>query len=209
MKSIKGLTLINNFITDEEETELINYINGNSWDNKIKRRVQHYGYVFEYNTKKVNIQKHNNFPIWLKPIISKIQNCEILTNFKPNQCTINEYEPGIGIAPHIDTHSSFTDTIISLSLQNNIIMSFLDKTKDSEKIDILLPNKSLLILQDDSRYKFSHGISYRKTDIIKGETHKREKRISITLRKILMDGCSCDWKNLCDSQQGKLEKTRL
>ena len=88
-------------------------------------------------------------------------------------------------------------------------MSFLDKTKDSEKIDILLPNKSLLILQDDSRYKFSHGISYRKTDTIEGKIYKRGKRISITLRTILLGECKCVWKNLCDSQQDKLEKNSL
>lgn len=209
MESIKGLTLITDFITDKEEKELIKYINQNDWDNKIKRRVQHYGHVFEYSTKKVNIQKYSIFPIWLEPVISKIKKYEKLRHFAPDQCTINEYKPGIGIAHHIDTHSSFSNTIISLSLQNNIIMSFLDKTRDSEKIEILLPNKSLLILQDDSRYKFSHGISYRKTDKIDDKIYKRELRISITLREILLSECRCKWKNLCDSQDGKLEKTRL
>ena len=32
------------------------------------------------------------------------------------QCTVNEYPPGVGIAPHIDTHSAFEDGIASLSL---------------------------------------------------------------------------------------------
>ncbi len=34
----------------------------------------------------------------------------------PNQLTINEYIPGQGIAPHIDTHSAFEGAIVSLSL---------------------------------------------------------------------------------------------
>ena len=115
MIQINGLTLINNFITEQEELELINKINANKWDNKIKRRVQHYGHVFEYKTKKVNIQKHAEFPKWLSSILNKLKNIELLKDFCPDQCTINEYLPGIGIASHIDTHSSFTDIIISIS----------------------------------------------------------------------------------------------
>ena len=207
---INGLTLINDFITKHEELELINKINENDWDNKIKRRVQHYGYVFEYKTKKVDIQNHNQFPKWLDIILEKLKDIDLLKNFIPDQCTINEYYPGIGISPHIDTHSSFDNTIISISLENNIIMSFRDMIdKNIEKTEILIPNRSLLIMKDDARYKFSHGISYRKTDNINGKLVRRGKRISITLRKILTRNCNCKWAKLCDSQEGKLEMTRL
>lgn len=33
-----------------------------------------------------------------------------------DQATLNEYTPGVGLAPHIDTHSAFDGPIISLSL---------------------------------------------------------------------------------------------
>lgn len=206
MNQINGLTLLENFITEQEENELIGYINSNQWDNKIKRRVQHYGHVFDYQIKKVDSQKHIPIPQWMDNMLLKLNKINLLSGFVPNQCTINEYLPGIGIAPHIDTHSSFTDTIISISLLSNIKICF---KNEKEKIEILLPRRSLLILKDDARYSYCHGISYRKTDNINGLVIKREKRISITLRKILECGCKCKWSNLCDSQEGNLENLRL
>ena len=29
----------------------------------------------------------------------------------PDQVTVNEYPPGVGIAPHVDTHSAFEEAI--------------------------------------------------------------------------------------------------
>jgi alkylated DNA repair protein alkB family protein 8 len=34
----------------------------------------------------------------------------------PNQVTVNEYIPGQGISPHVDTHTPFGEFIFSLSL---------------------------------------------------------------------------------------------
>lgn len=41
-----------------------------------------------------------------------------------DQLTVNEYTPGVGIAPHVDTHSSFTGAIMSLSLAGGCVMVF-------------------------------------------------------------------------------------
>ena len=41
-----------------------------------------------------------------------------------DQVTVNEYPPGCGIAPHVDTHSAFTGTILSLSLGDRCVMEF-------------------------------------------------------------------------------------
>lgn len=41
-----------------------------------------------------------------------------------DQVTVNEYTPGVGIAPHVDAHSSFTGSILSLSLSGSCCMVF-------------------------------------------------------------------------------------
>jgi len=79
----------------------------------------------------------------------------------------------------------------------------------SPNVDIILEEKSLLILENESRYCYSHGISFRKTDKCNDEIVKRKKRVSITFREIRKDPCKCKWPNLCDSQDGILEPTRL
>ena len=118
LKEIEGMSLINNFITDIEEVNLLQNIYENNWDTSIKRRVQHYGIKFEYKYRKVEESKKVNFfPEWLNIIVKKLKTVNYLSNFNPNQCTINEYIPGTGIAPHIDTHSCFGNTIVSLSLR--------------------------------------------------------------------------------------------
>ena len=156
IENIKGLELFNQFISKDEEKLLLNNIynqNNNLWDTTIKRRVQHYGIKFEYKYRKI---KENteiiNFPRWIKTITKKLKTIDSLSNFNPNQCTINEYLPGIGIAPHIDTHSCFSDTIVSLSLENPIIMYLKNKTEDNNRvpndnnrIPIILMERSLLI----------------------------------------------------------------
>lgn len=47
--SIKGLTIIPNYITEEDEQQLIEIINAQEWDTTIKRATQHYGYYYNYD----------------------------------------------------------------------------------------------------------------------------------------------------------------
>ena len=113
---------------------------------------------------------------------------ENIINEKPDQITVNYYDPGQGIPPHIDNINAFDNYIISLSLISGIQMEFRQNgTKNFSKI-YLQPN-SLLVLKGDSRYNWSHLIAERKHDLIQNQKGgvnvvKREKRISLTFRKI-------------------------
>jgi hypothetical protein len=50
----EGLTLECEFVTAEEESELLAFLDAQEWDSEIKRRVQHFGYSFDYKTRSVN-----------------------------------------------------------------------------------------------------------------------------------------------------------
>ena len=59
------------------------------------------------------------------------------------------------------------------------------------------------------RYKWSHGITPRKYDVIDdgGLTIlRREKRTSLTFRKIRASECDCSFKKWCDSQSLKIKQ---
>ena len=75
--------------------------------------------------------------------------------------------PGQGIPPHVDNHNCCDDTILSLSLGSDVIMNFvcLDDP-DHKTIAINLPPRSLMIMSEDARYIYTHGIVPRKSDII-------------------------------------------
>lgn len=92
----------------------------------------------------------------------------------------------------MDTHSAFTAQIISLSLAGDVVMDFRKPTKTNSKeymahISVPLPRRSLLIMSDEVRYGWKHGITPRKIDIIRNDdghlmAKYRTKRISFTFR---------------------------
>lgn len=198
-----GLTLMENFITEEQEETLLRTLN---WDecesvsSQLKhRQVKHFGYEFEYGTNIVDPDK---------PIPSIPQDYKFLQTlfnkhghkYTYDQLTINKYLSGQGIPSHIDTHSVFEDTILSLSLGSACIMNF---KKDDQKIDVLLPARSLLIMTGEARYAWTHGICPRHNDIIKTKngttTQERGTRVSFTFRKVQRGECCCDFKDYCDT----------
>ncbi len=59
--------------------------------------------------------------------------------------------------------------------------------KESEVIDIEVPQRSLYVMQDEVRYKWKHAIPPRKKDVIDGIIQHRDRRWSITYRKVKMN----------------------
>jgi hypothetical protein len=51
-----------------------------------------------------------------------------------------------------------------------------------EKKSVLLERRSLLILTEDARYIWKHGIEGASYDVFGGVEYKRKKRISLTYR---------------------------
>jgi len=193
---VPGLEVIKEYVTEEEEKEIVDYINQQPWNEKTtKRRVQHYGYNFVYGSKKPGLEA---------PPIP-----EILRRWAPehDQCTVNEYVPGVGIASHVDTHSVFDDELVVISLLSPIVMDWHAKDTD-ERTSVDIPVRSKMVFRGESRYRWNHGIASRKTDVIEGVTRDRQLRLSITYRTLrrptVLEGgtpvCTCNYPHNCDSQ---------
>jgi hypothetical protein len=52
---------------------------------------------------------------------------------------------------------------------------------------------------DEARYGWTHGIAERKSDLVDTTVLKRGLRVSLTLRRVRTQPCTCQWKALCDS----------
>lgn len=186
-KEIVGLELYPDFITKEEEEELTILIDNSSWLNDLKRRVQHYGYKYDYRARKIDNSLYlGDLPDWLQIISQRMIEKNII-NFTPDQAIINEYEVGQGISSHIDCEPCFGDTIISLSLGSTCIINFEKKLNSKNKIGIFVEPRTLLVMKNESRYNWFHGIPQRKSDKFNNEVIKRERRISITYRKVIIE----------------------
>jgi len=180
--NINGLLLRNDFLTVSEEHHLLDHIYSNPWDTSLKRRVQHYGYRYDYKSKVVDNSLFEKLPDWIENLKEKILNYFDF-DYSFNQVIINEYEPGQGIASHIDSTTSFDDIIISVSLHSTCVMEF---SKDSNTVALLLQPRSILLLSGESRYEWKHGIKAVKKDRgINDEIIMRQRRASITFRKII------------------------
>ncbi len=184
--SINGLEYHDNFITKAEQSELINIIDDQIWLDDLKRRVQHYGYKYDYKRRSIDKTMHlGDIPDWCKNIGFKLQENGII-DFMPNQVIVNEYTPGQGISNHIDCEPCFNDTIISLSLNSRCIMQFTNKLNLQRVIPLLLEPCSLVVLKKDARYNWMHGIKAVKTDNFYGEKIIRKRRVSLTFRMVII-----------------------
>ncbi len=186
LAKIKGLTYIPEYISQAEEDGLWKDINGEKWLDDLKRRVQHYGYKYNYKARYIDYSmKIGDLPNWVLPVAERL-NAEKYMQAIPDQLIVNEYLAGQGIANHVDCEPCFGDTIVSLSLGSAYVMDFIHKyTK--EKIEVLLEPRSLVILKDEARYLWTHGIQGKKADIFNNQKQERKTRISLTFRNIIIN----------------------
>jgi len=185
ISQIGGLEYIPNYIDSKTEMKLIQQIDKQSWICDLKRRVQHYGYKYDYKARRIDLtMRIGQLPIWIKNIAIRLQEDGYFFEI-PDQVIINEYLPGQGITPHIDCKPCFEDTIISISLGSAATMIFSNDITE-EKIPILLRRRSLVVLKNESRFIWKHSIPARKSDKIHGKTIKRSRRVSLTFRKVIL-----------------------
>ena len=203
MVDLPGLKVIPDFVTPEEEQKIIQEVDKNKWSPLAQRRVQHYGYEFIYGLNSVNKEKYiGPLPDFTPGLVERVN--EIGRPFNKNdfdQLTLNDYYPGQGIPPHVDTHSPFEECLVSLSLGSGAVMSF--KNEKGISKHIFLPPRSLAVFTAEARYAFYHSIASRKLDRVDGKLHFRRRRISLTYRRVKFDPCTCKWPLFCDSQCSK------
>lgn len=147
-----GLKLEENFISEEDENRFLQFSQFKSQISHLKNRaVKHYGFAFNYETNQVDKnQTVEEMPIEVEQLLVKIK--ETFKIDKPNQLTVTFYEPGQGIPLHVDTHSSFEDGIVSLSLGSDIVMDF--KHPDGRQASVVLPRRSCMVMTGESRLYF-------------------------------------------------------
>ena len=184
---IKGFRYIEDYINESKHDWLLDQIDKHQWLEDLKRRVQHYGFKYDYKARKVNHDMRiGQLPEWLQTLGQKLHKDGHMPA-KPDQVIVNEYEPGQGISSHIDCEPCFANMIVSLSLGSGCVMDFTSKLDKTEKIPVWLAPRSIIVLRDDARYKWLHGIAPRKSDQWAGQKHERQRRVSLTFRKVILE----------------------
>lgn len=185
-KAVPRLQYIENYITANEQDALLAKVNNGPWLDDLKRRVQHYGFKYDYRKRKVDMSMHlGRLPDWLERLSQKLHKDGYMPEVA-DQVIVNEYRPGQGISAHIDCEPCFKDTIVSLSLGSSCVMDFTNKLDKTQKIPVWLAPRSLVVLSGEARYGWLHSIAARKYDEWKGEKRDRGTRVSLTFRKVII-----------------------
>lgn len=186
-RMIAGLSYQGDFISADEHDQTLAAVDEAAWSTALKRRVQHYGYRYDYKARAVDRGMYlGPLPAWAQWIMDRMLERHLLPE-PPDQLIVNEYQPGQGITPHIDCVPCFGPAIASLSLGSTCLMEF-SQPKTQESTSLLLWPRSLLVLKDDARYHWRHSIRARRSDTWQGVTYPRSRRVSLTFRTVRLTG---------------------
>lgn len=125
-----GLTLRSDYVSAQEEKDLMEFIDSKPWNLQLSRRTQHYGFEYAYSMSSVDHSKRlGDLPPLFVGVLKKIIDSGLI-NRESNQAIVNgplpsllyrislhyvlEYLPGQGISKHIDKAPLFGDVVISL-----------------------------------------------------------------------------------------------
>ena len=176
-----GAVLVRDFVTPAEERRLLLRIGEAPWLSDLNRRVQHYGFRYDYSNPGAR-QPATPFPLWAGHMAGRL--APYFDDAPPEQCIVNEYRPGQGIGMHAD-HRDFGPVVASLSLADDWPMRFRPRNAcpyvrhgaPGDRV-VSLPRRSVLVLQGPARDAWMHGIAPEDT------AGKRATRISATFRTL-------------------------
>ena len=185
IEEIRGLRYIADYITESQHDWLLETIDKQQWSYFGKRRVQHYGQRYDYSEQKKNDDREvTEFPEWLKRLCLKLHNDGHMPKIA-NQVLISEYQSGQGIGDHTDKEVCFMDTICILSLSSSCVMNLTLTSDKTQKIPIWLAPGSLTVLSAEAKNRWMHGIPARKTDVWEDRKYARQRRVSLSFRRLI------------------------
>ncbi|MEI7460446.1 MAG: alpha-ketoglutarate-dependent dioxygenase AlkB [Pirellula sp.] len=176
---IPDLVYFEQFLDPIEQVTLLRDIDAQPWRDDLKRRVQHYGYRYDYKARRVDPSMYlGSLPPFLQNVGTRLLTVGLMPRL-PDQAIINEYEPGQGITPHVDCEPCFGGFIATVSLNSVYTMDFTD-TQSEEVKAVRLALGSCLVFSGEARYRWKHGIKARRLD----DGIHRGRRVSVTFRTV-------------------------
>ena len=184
---VPGLTYLRDFLGEREEEAIVTEIDRCDWHSDLKRRVQHYGWRYDYKARRIDpSMRLGSLPDWAEDLARRLCSDGLLPQL-PDQVIVNEYTGNQGISRHVDSQS-FADGIAMISLLESWEMVFREKGT-RRKVGQMLDRRSVAVMKGDARYRWTHEIPQRKFETRKGNGSKRVvrgRRISLTFRKVIV-----------------------
>jgi alkylated DNA repair dioxygenase AlkB len=176
-----GLVYVRDWLMLADQSEIVAEIDGRPFGTQLARRVQHYGFRYDYLESAV--QEQGSAPQIPPRIASLAKRLVDERHFIkiPNQVIVNEYLSDQGIGAHID-RVSFGPEVATISLLESWPMTF--KNREGSALDVLLEVGSLALMTGAARYEWTHQIRPKKYDTHTGVKVQRVRRLSLTFRTV-------------------------
>ncbi len=187
---IRGSRYYPAFLDSGEQERAMDHINQAPWLEDLERRVQHYGWRYDYRARAITSDlRLGPLPQWLVDIAAKLHSVTGLFDRTPDQAIVNEYEPGQGIAMHVD-RQCFGPAVATISLGDEWQMDMKPVSGGTREntVHIPLAPGSALVITGDARYRWMHGIAKRKRERDGAGWRPRKRRVSLTFRTVPMVG---------------------
>lgn len=190
---VDGLSYWPRFISPDGERILTESMSRDTkWvgvtDSAKSRRVIHYGYKYDY-TRAMDPIKCDPIPEELAFLtesmtnaIAKASQSDAPVAIVFDQLIINEYQPGQGIAAHIDHPQQFGNLVFCVSLGSGTMVTFTHP--DGRVVQQYVAANSAYLMTGDARCIWKHGIDAKKSDMVDGVKVPRGVRYSLTFRTI-------------------------
>ena len=186
----KGFIYIQNFLKPDESDSILSAVAPSlqaGAGKGMQRRVAHFGFNYRYPADGIDVDNphEGGMPVWCRSLATRVETALHIRKGGLTQMTVNEYEPGQGIASHFDDFETIGEPLVTVSLCTPTVMSLQDHSTGF-KVDVVLEPNSVAMFTEDSRFKWTHGIPKRSLDPHpSGEgTVKRGVRVSATFRNV-------------------------
>ncbi|XP_019729058.1 alpha-ketoglutarate-dependent dioxygenase alkB homolog 4 [Hippocampus comes] len=180
-----GVFLWEDFLSEEEEEELISSMDKDTWNlSQSGRKKQDFGPKVNFKKRKVRPANFSGLPALSKKLVLRMQQEKSLAGFQPvEQCNL-DYHPqrGSAIDPHLDdswlwgerlvTVNMLSDTTLTMSLEQGLQQLGL---LGEVNVEVALPRRSLVVLYGEARHRWKHGILRK--DV-------QERRVCSTYREL-------------------------
>ncbi|XP_075052841.1 alpha-ketoglutarate-dependent dioxygenase alkB homolog 4 [Mixophyes fleayi] len=129
-----GVSLIENFVTEDEEREMVHAMDQDEWKiSQSGRRKQDFGPKVNFKKHKIKVGNFTGLPSFSKVLWERMKDHTDLRGFLPvEQCNLDyNSDRGSAIDPHYDDSWLWGERLVSLNLLSNTSLTMTSSSADS------------------------------------------------------------------------------
>lgn len=167
MEEIQRIKIYPDFITAEEEENLLEELKALSWQEvrmhgiTAKRRVVHFGMTYHYAER--TARPTENPPGFINPLMARVSQILAIDKREIAEILLTQYPTSSGIGWHRDA-PIFGDAIVGVSFLGPCVLKF--RRKSGDKFVVLkyeIPPRSAYIFSGEARWVWQHSIPSHKS----------------------------------------------